>query len=53
MEAGVRTVFLRTSPVLDRTGGAFVPMRTAWSLGLAAKLGDAFAIKPATHSPLS
>jgi len=40
MEAGVRTVFLRTSPVLDRTGGAFVPMRTAWSLGLAAKLGD-------------
>ena len=40
VEAGVRTVFLRTSPVLDRGGGALVPMRTAWSLGLAAKLGD-------------
>jgi uncharacterized protein (TIGR01777 family) len=40
LEAGVRTVFLRTSPVLDRSGGAFVPMRVAWSLGLAAKLGD-------------
>jgi uncharacterized protein len=40
IEAGVRTVFLRTSPVLDRSGGAFVPMRRAWSLGLAAKLGD-------------
>ena len=40
VDAGIRTVFLRTSPVMDRTGGAFVPMRTAWSLGLAAKLGD-------------
>jgi uncharacterized protein (TIGR01777 family) len=40
IEARVRTVFLRTSPVLDRGGGAFVPMRRAWSLGLATKLGD-------------
>lgn len=40
VDAGVRTVFLRTSPVLDRSGGAFVPMRLAWSLGLGAKLGS-------------
>jgi uncharacterized protein len=40
VEAGVRTVLLRTAPVLDRSGGAFVPMLRAWSLGLAAKLGD-------------
>lgn len=40
VEAGVRTVLLRTAPVMDRSGGAFVPMRRAWSLGLAAKLGD-------------
>jgi hypothetical protein len=39
IESGVRTVVLRTSPVMDRTGGAFVLMRRAWSLGLAAKLG--------------
>ena len=38
--AGVRTVFLRTSPVLDRSGGPFVPMKLAWSLGLGATLGD-------------
>ena len=40
VEAGVRVVLLRTSPVLDRSGGAFVPMRLAWSLGLGAVLGD-------------
>ncbi|HET9648236.1 MAG TPA: TIGR01777 family oxidoreductase, partial [Microlunatus sp.] len=40
VDAGVRSVFLRTSPVLDRSGGALAPMRLAWSLGLAAKLGD-------------
>ncbi len=40
IEAGVRTVFLRTSPVMDRAGGAFALMRRAWSFGLAAKLGD-------------
>ena len=40
MAAGVRTAFLRTSPVLDRSGGAFRLMKRAWSLGLAAKLGS-------------
>jgi uncharacterized protein (TIGR01777 family) len=40
VQAGVRTVLLRTSPVLDRSGGAFVPMHLAWSLGLGATLGD-------------
>lgn len=40
VDAGVRTVFLRTSPVLDRSGGAFVPMHLAWSLGLGAVLGN-------------
>ena len=39
-DAGVRTVFLRTSPVLDRSGGAFQPMRLAWSAGLGAVLGS-------------
>lgn len=39
-EAGVRTVYLRTSPVLDRSGGAFVPMRLAWSAGLGTTLGS-------------
>src|SRR6185312_16070620 len=29
-----------TSPVLELGGVAFLPMRRAWSLGLAAKLGD-------------
>jgi uncharacterized protein (TIGR01777 family) len=40
VEAGVRTVFLRTSPVLHRSGGAFVPMRLAWSAGLGSTLGS-------------
>jgi uncharacterized protein len=40
VEAGVRTVFLRTSPVLDRSGGAFVPMKLAWSAGLGSTLGS-------------
>jgi hypothetical protein len=40
VEAGVRTVFLRTSPVLDRSGGSFVPMRLAWSAGLGTTLGS-------------
>ncbi len=40
VDAGVRVVLLRTSPVLDRSGGPFVPMRLAWSLGLGATLGD-------------
>jgi uncharacterized protein (TIGR01777 family) len=40
IDAGVRVVFLRTSPVLDRAGGPFLPMKLAWSAGLGAKLGD-------------
>lgn len=40
VEAGVRTVFLRTSPVLDRSGGPFVPMFLAWSAGLGTTLGS-------------
>lgn len=40
LDAGVRTVILRTSPVLDRSGGPFAPMRLAWGLGLGATLGD-------------
>jgi len=39
-EAGVRVVALRSSPVLDRSGGSFVPMKLAWSAGLGATLGD-------------
>ena len=39
LDAGVRTVFLRTSPVLDRSGGPFLPMRLAWSAGLGTTLG--------------
>ena len=31
VDAGARVVFLRTSPVLDRSGGPFLPMRLAWS----------------------
>ena len=40
VDAGVRVVFLRTSPVLDRSGGPFLPMRLAWSAGLGTVLGD-------------
>lgn len=40
VDAGVRTVLLRTSPVLDHTGGAFVPMKLAWSLGAGAVIGS-------------
>jgi uncharacterized protein (TIGR01777 family) len=39
-EAGLRVVHLRTSPVLDSSGGAFKLMRLAWSTGLGARLGD-------------
>ena len=39
-DAGVRVVHLRTSPVLDRSGGPFQPMRLACWSGLGAKLGD-------------
>jgi uncharacterized protein (TIGR01777 family) len=40
VDAGVRTVVLRTSPVLDRSGGALQIMRIPWSLGLGTQLGD-------------
>jgi uncharacterized protein len=40
VEAGVRTVFMRTSPVLDAGGGSFRLMKLAWSLGGGAVLGD-------------
>ena len=40
VDAGVRVVLLRTSPVLDHSGGPFVPMRLAWSAGLGTTLGD-------------
>ena len=39
-DGGVRVVLLRTSPVLDGSGGLFPLMRRAWSLGAGAKLGD-------------
>ena len=38
--AGVRLIALRASPVLDRSGGSFAPMKLAWSAGLGATLGD-------------
>jgi hypothetical protein len=40
VDAGVRSVFLRTSPVMDPSGGALQIMRIPWSLGLGAQLGD-------------
>lgn len=40
VEAGVRTVFMRTSPVLDSSGGSFRLMKLAWSLGGGAVLGN-------------
>ncbi|GAA3562770.1 TIGR01777 family oxidoreductase [Microlunatus spumicola] len=40
VDAGARVVFLRTSPVLDASGGPFLPMRLAWSLGLGTVLGS-------------
>ncbi|GAA3709684.1 TIGR01777 family oxidoreductase [Microlunatus aurantiacus] len=39
-DAGVRVVLLRTSPVIDSSGGLFPVMRRAWSLGAGAVLGD-------------
>ncbi|HEY5783306.1 MAG TPA: TIGR01777 family oxidoreductase [Microlunatus sp.] len=39
-DAGVRVVWLRTSPVIDSSGGLFPVMKRAWSLGAGAKLGD-------------
>ncbi|HET6759450.1 MAG TPA: NAD-dependent epimerase/dehydratase family protein [Propionibacteriaceae bacterium] len=39
-DAGVRVVVLRTSPVMDSSGGTLLPLKLAWSLGLGATLGD-------------
>jgi NAD dependent epimerase/dehydratase family enzyme len=33
-------VLIRTSPVLDHSGGSFPVMKLAWSLGAGAELGD-------------
>ena len=33
-------VALRTSPVLDRSGGSFLLMKLAWACGLGATLGN-------------
>lgn len=46
-DAGVRVVWLRTSPVIDSSGGMFPLMKRAWSLGAGAKLGDG-----SQHMPL-
>lgn len=40
VDAGVRVVFLRTSPVLGTSGGPLKLMRLPWSLGLGARLGS-------------
>jgi uncharacterized protein (TIGR01777 family) len=40
VDGGVRVVLLRTSPVLDSSGGLFPVMKRAWSFGAGAKLGD-------------
>jgi uncharacterized protein len=39
-DAGVRVVVLRTSPVMDSSGGTLVPLKRAWLCGLGATLGD-------------
>lgn len=39
VDAGVRVVHLRTSPVLDTSGGTLQLMRVPWALGLGARLG--------------
>ena len=39
-DAGVRVVMLRSAPVMDRGGSAFLLAWLAWSLGLGAILGN-------------
>lgn len=39
VDAGVRVAFLRTSPVMDVSGGPLKLMRIPWSLGLGAVIG--------------
>ncbi len=36
----MRTALLRTSPVMAASGGAFVPMKLAWSAGLGTVIGS-------------
>lgn len=45
--AGVRVVWMRTSPVIDSSGGVFPWMKRAWSLGAGAMFGDG-----SQHMPL-
>ena len=40
VDAGVRVVFLRTSPVMDAGGGPLRLMKLPWSVGAGARLGD-------------
>jgi uncharacterized protein (TIGR01777 family) len=40
VDAGVRVVFLRTSPVMDASGGPLGLMKLPWSFGLGTVLGD-------------
>lgn len=40
VDAGAQVLFLRTAPVLDRTGGLLKILKLPFSLGLGAKLGD-------------
>jgi hypothetical protein len=40
LDAGVRVVFLRTSPVMDTSGGPLALMRLPWGAGLGARLGS-------------
>jgi uncharacterized protein len=39
-DAGVRVVMLRTSPVMDSSGGSFPLIKLGWWCGLGATLGD-------------
>lgn len=39
VDAGVRVAFLRTSPVMDVSGGPLKLMRIPWSVGLGARIG--------------
>lgn len=40
VDAGVRVVYLRTSPVMDASGGPLQLMKLPWSLGAGARLGN-------------
>ncbi|MBA8794415.1 hypothetical protein FHX74_002034 [Friedmanniella endophytica] len=40
IDAGAQVIFLRTAPVLDRSGGLLKVLRLPFSMGLGAKLGD-------------